>query len=291
MSTPAVLLIRTLPHQQNRSMDRYADELGDALRQRDDLSFRETTLQPAGWARSGFARAMDRRIARFVRYRRHVGRQRADIYHLMDHTQADLIGALPAERTVVTCHDLMLLRAEHEAFGFRGSRAAVRLFRWRVGHLRQVAHVACISEQTRQDLIELVGVDPERTSVIPNGVDPRFLPFAADRRAALRSAVASPGATILLHVSTGDAYKNVEGTLRTLAALRADGRAVRLLRAGRPLTPAQAMLAGELGVIGAISDLGRVPDERLVELYNLADVLLFPSHYEGFGWPPLEAMA
>jgi len=60
---------------------------------------------------------------------------------------------------------------------------------------------------------------------------------------------------------------------------------------GRSLGSEEASLVRELNVKDRIIELGIVSDVRLVEIYNTAGVLLFPSHYEGFGWPPLEAMA
>jgi glycosyltransferase involved in cell wall biosynthesis len=168
---------------------------------------------------------------------------------------------------------------------------ALARFKLSTSWLPRVAHVIAPTEATKRDVVALRGVAPERISVVPYGVDARFRPLSAERRASVRAALSTASPHVLLSVSTGDPYKNLPATLQVTAALRASGVDVALLRVGRPLDAEQRALAHSLGLRDRIVEAGRVSDERLIELYGAADALLFPSFWEGFGWPPLEAMA
>jgi glycosyltransferase involved in cell wall biosynthesis len=136
--------------------------------------------------------------------------------------------------------------------------------------VRRAAHVLAVSERTKADLVELYGVDPERITVTPHGVDPAFTP---DGRA---------GGGYVLFVGA------IQERKHPLAASDAAGEA------GMPLVVAgpskEAGLARELERRGA--DLrGYVTKPELADLYRGAACLVLPSRYEGFGLPVLEAMA
>jgi glycosyltransferase involved in cell wall biosynthesis len=286
-----VLLLRDVPEERRLSMERFADGLEQSLPYIPRVSVRATALHESRIAAKVGLRHLDSYACRFVRYPVAARLHRADIYHIIDQGYGHLAALLPRRRTVITCHDLMLLRAAEGDAGFTPRFRSVTRFRWSTSFLRSVAHVVCVSESTRDDVIRLAGVQPVRTTVIPPGVEARFRPLGKVERSVVAAEIAGSADHVVLHVSTGHPYKNVPGTLRVVSEAKKTGLRIVLARVGAPLREDDWNLARKLGVAGDVIELGRVSDERLIELYNAADVLLFPSHLEGFGLPVLEAMA
>jgi glycosyltransferase involved in cell wall biosynthesis len=156
--------------------------------------------------------------------------------------------------------------------------------------MKRARRIISVSEQTRRDLQRLVDIDPARVDVVYPGLN---YPFSPDdsRRAPFRERFGLPSTPIILHVGHTGFYKNIEGCLRVLAVLRRGGLDATFVRVGRRLTAAQLELSERLGVRESVRELGMLSPDDLADAYRAADVLLFPSLYEGFGWPPLEAMA
>lgn len=285
-----VTLLRDLPQEGRFSIERYATELEEALRDRDGI-------EAKGFVFGGFEttdavrRTAADRIIRFGLYPLAARRLTADVLHIVDHGYADLLLQLPAERTIITCHDLTPIEAaiSGAAFGSTSRLATTRL-RLTMRLFSDAAHIVCVSEATRDSVLRLARTDPARTSVVRSGVHPRFAPLSPKRRAELRAEL-PPADCLLLTVSSSLPRKNTPTTLRVLHRLREQGRDVVLLRVGPELSPADQLLADRLGVDRSIVGLGRVPDAELVEAYGVADAMLFPSLHEGFGWPVVEAMA
>jgi glycosyltransferase involved in cell wall biosynthesis len=230
-------------------------------------------------------------LSRWVRYPLAARRVTADVFHIVDHSYAHLVRAVPASRAIVTCHDLILLRAAHEDLGFDAPAWMLKRFGWTVSHLRAAAAVACVSGATRDDVVSLCGVRPERAHVIAMGVADAFRPLGDEHRAQVRAGLGTSARRLVLHTSAGGFYKNFPTVLRVIAAVRDAGIDAALVRVGVPLSYEEVRLAGQLGIRDAIVDVGAVPETRLVELYGAADAFLFPSRIEGFGLPVLEAMA
>jgi glycosyltransferase involved in cell wall biosynthesis len=179
---------------------------------------------------------------------------------------------------VVTVHDLSFER-DPTVMGLRDRL----IFRTAVPRsARGAARVLAVSERTRRDLIELYRIPEENIVVTPNGVDPAFSPDGprADRP--------SP---YTLFVGTLQRRKDPEAAIEALALL--DDEALRLVFAG-PDKGGRARaerVARQRGLADRVEFRGHVPQDELAALYRGAACLVFPSRYEGFGLPALEAMA
>lgn len=292
-----ILLLRNVGETRNLSMKLYADRLTHAMDGRCAVESFWPWTPPAS-SRPGLRVPFKtlEYLARYVVYPVSLRHRTADVYHVVDHAYGHLIPPLPMRRTVVTCHDLMLLRLAAGEFGrtFRRCRLAAALLRFSVGFLRRAAVVVTVSQATAGDVVRRLGVSPERVRVIPHGVDPLFQPPPdADSKRRAREQLVPGERPVLLHVGNNWFYKNVEGVMRALALLRTKDarRDPILLKVGKGLSPSQRELARSLGVTDCIRTLGCLSSGELRAVYWGSDVLVFPSWWEGFGWPPLEAMA
>jgi glycosyltransferase involved in cell wall biosynthesis len=160
-------------------------------------------------------------------------------------------------------------------------------------------HILADSDSTRRDLVELMGVEPERITVLYPGVEPRFQRIRdAEVLDGVRTRYGLPE-HFILGLGTLQPRKNFYGLInafgRLLAAKRGDERVadLRLVIVGGKgwLYEDTLGLVERSGLGGRVSFPGFVEDEDLPALYSLAAVFAFPSWYEGFGLPVLEAMA
>lgn len=217
----------------------------------------------------------------------------AELFHATEH----LLMPLHHTPSVLTIHDLAfrLFPHYHKLLNYAFLNLAMPLF------LRRADHLIAISHATRQDLVRLYGVDPGKITVIYEAADPHFHPQPMEEIHRVREKYGLPQ-RFILSLGTIEPRKNYQRLIEALALLRGErrigGRGLRtedwrLVISGERGWLYQPFFQRleELGLEREVFLLGRVPDEDLPALYTAATLFVFPSLYEGFGLPPLEAMA
>jgi glycosyltransferase involved in cell wall biosynthesis len=155
--------------------------------------------------------------------------------------------------------------------------------------LRSAGRIICLSQATLADIQSAFGVDSSRLCAIPAGIDEMFRPATSDEAERVRSVYQLPE-TYLLYVGSNKPHKNLPALIDAYASLRS---ATHLVLAGEEDAryPDARLRVESLGLADRVHVLGAVGEKDLPALYSGALAFIFPSIYEGFGFPPLEAMA
>jgi glycosyltransferase involved in cell wall biosynthesis len=207
----------------------------------------------------------------------------ADVFHSPDY----VLPPLRRAAAVLTVHDLSFVALPQFAHPALAAylRAAVP---------RSVARADAIladSANTAADLVRYYGVPEARVRVVYPGLEPQFVPQAeAEDEAIVRERYGLRGRYFLC-VGTIEPRKNYVGAIAAAGIAADAGFEGCLAIAGGTGWLAEESLAAALAAGDRVRLLGRVADEHLPAIYRGAVALVYPSHYEGFGFPPLEAMA
>lgn len=214
-----------------------------------------------------------------------VALQHPDVFHSPDFIPP----AFGARRQIITVHDLNFLY--YPEYLTADSRRYYRgQIRWAV---QQADGISADSEHTRQDLIARLEVPPEKVRTIYLAANPLYRQKQAPEAVTQTLAGYDLPRGFLLFVGTLEPRKNVPALIEAYAGLRREERVdlPLLLVGGKGWLYEEIFAAIEQqGVAGHVRHLSGVSDQVLAHLYHAAGVLALPSHYEGFGLPPLEAM-
>src|SRR5881397_1279081 len=315
---PRILLVPDLPLDHSPAMDKYAHRLHDWLESgepglevrlaahigeltretRDGRSsggFIRWWTQPVDPARVVLPSPLQgpqRYVARYFFYPQRLKREckRADVVHILDHAYSHMLTRTRRRPGVVTVHDLMPVIVLRSPTGGWREGIRNRFLKGTLKALRQADRYIVGTEWLKRELATWLG-DDRNIRLVPFGVDRAFFTESPRARERGRADWRIPEeAFVVLHVGSTVDRKNVPLVIETVARLRQHSD-VYLLQVGGRFTGEQEQLIDRLDLRRAVRSVNAADETTLRRAYRAADVLLFPSLYEGFGYPVLEAYA
>lgn len=231
------------------------------------------------------------RVANYLykeyRLPRELSEHGVEIYHSPRDMGLPTPSRLPCP-CVMTLHDIILVRLASDYY----SPARARIYEHRLREKVESAdHIITISDYSRSDILEWSGIDPEKISVVADGVSDNFRPVTDETALATVTSRYQLPPRFALCVGSTEPRKNIRSSIKAFSQIRDVHADVQLVVTGVDycgVGPAEAFAGLDLE---GVHFAGYAHDLDMPAIYSLAEVLVFPSLYEGFGLPPLEAMA
>jgi len=197
-------------------------------------------------------------------------------------------GPVAVSRQICTIHDIIPIERP-DWFNARFSA----WYRWLLPRLvRRVEHIIAVSEFTKSRVLERFGIEPSKVTVVWNGVDGRYQPRPCEEVRLMRRDLKIPSSHYLLCLGSLEPRKNLRRLLSAWQQISPQlPSEIILVIAGKVGASSVFASAGLTAIPDRVHFTGYVEEDQLPALHSGALALVYPSLYEGFGLPPLEAMA
>lgn len=221
---------------------------------------------------------------KFITYPNGVKKYYNEINHITDHTYAHLISKLNPISTIITVHDIMpLILYSNKINGITYPHYPF-FFKFSISYLKLFQNIITVSNSSKNDLINYLGIQENKIDVIYNGVKEVFKPLSNKENLRIKYGIKKLSFVILI-IGT-NIYKNIDTSFKVINELIK----VTEINIETIIIKGSNNLIIPDSLLNNVTIFENIDDIVLNELYNISNCLLFPSFYEGFGWPPLEAM-
>ncbi|GEO10452.1 glycosyltransferase family 4 protein [Segetibacter aerophilus] len=217
-------------------------------------------------------------------------------YHICDHSNAPYLKYFPANRTSITCHDVIAIKGGLGLLGSYqpASKMGKILQKWILSYLNKANSIAFVSQLTFNQFCELCHsktIRKENWKVIHNAFNAEFKPMPSESaKKVLKRLGIDDTVPFILHVGSGLPRKN-RRLLLDMASIMESATSLNICFAGEPINSELVQYSESLGLQDRVFSIVKPDHLTLVALYSSCEAFIFPSFSEGFGWPVIEAQA